>query len=239
MSIKSKTIPEEMLWPILNSIHPTKLRIYATLLYCLACRSGELLPYTHYKIKYKKTNKGKLIRNENGNPIIEKRIINYESEGIPVSTIKLKKDLIEFNEIPNFKTRTKEYKTGFVAKKICPLFKEIYDYVFERKQSQKEEDEKAINSGVPPKTIYLFEKDFPLESNEQFYWRVKKQLQRFLSKKGFTVHSLRVTRATKAGNDSGNVYYVQSITGHKNINMASEYVKKRNLLDNMKRYEGI
>ncbi len=228
------------MWATLNAIQPPKLQTYAALLYWLACRAGELLPYTHYKITYKKDENGKLLYDKNRKAIVVSRETNYTSPGIPVSTVTVQDNYIEFSEIPVFKSRNKDtVKAGIVPAKNNPLYSQITSYVLERKAVQQKFNEEASESGSPPVTVYLFEKELESESDLQFFWRFKKQLERFMNKKGFTVHSLRVTRATDVGNVSGDAFYVQSITGHASINMAGEYVKKKKLIDSMKRYGGI
>jgi len=236
--IKTKAIPKEDLYPILLAIKPPKLQVYAALLYWLACRAGELLPYTHYKVAYKKDSNDKLVRDANKNAIILSKEIDYTTPGIPISTVAVEPDFIEFTEVPVFKSRGIKYKNGFVRRKGNPMFDQIATYVIERRALQANANAIAEGSGKPPTTIYLFEKELEEESDLQFYWRFKKKLERFMNKKGYTVHSLRKTRATVAGNISGDAYYVQSITGHASIGMASEYVAKKKLFESMKKYEG-
>lgn len=243
MTTKTRAIPEQDLFPLLLSIKKRKLQVYASLLYWLAARAGELLPYEHYKTTYKRDSEGKLIRDDKGHCIVETREKLFSSPGIPVSTIVVHKTYIEFNQVPVFKSKKgfkeTDYKTGIVPKAKNPVFESILSYVIERKAVQQKVNEEAENSGSPPATIFLFEPEVEDVDGEHFFWRFKKQLDRVMNAKGFSTHSLRKTRATKAGNDSGDAYYVQSITGHASINMASEYVAKKRLLDNMKKYEGI
>jgi integrase len=240
MATKTTVKPEEELIPLLQSIQPPKLQTYAALLYWLACRAGELLPYTHYKTTYKKNlETKKLVKDINGNFIIEKREKVFETPGIPVSTIKVMDEWIEFTSIPVFKSKeNNKTKTGFVPKKNNPLFQTILKYVAERKAIQTIEYEKTKENGSLIRTVYLFERELAGETNQQFFWRFKKALERYMNYSGYTIHSLRKTRATKAGNISGDPYYVQSITGHASISMASEYVQSKKLFDSMKRYEG-
>jgi len=240
METKTVPIPMEDLFPILQSIDTLKMRVYASLLYWLAARAGELLPYQHYKTVYKRDEKGNLIRDHKGFCEIESRTELYSSLGVPVSTIRVEEDIIFFDSIPVFKSKKKGLtKAGIVPRKKNPLFEDITSFVSQRKQLQEKANTEAENSGKPPATIYLFEKELESESNEQFFWRFKKRLDRLLSKKGYSSHSFRKTRLTRAGNVSGDVFYVKALSGHSGINMASEYVAKKNLFDNMKRYEGL
>jgi len=243
MSTKTRPIPQQDLFPLLQSIHKRKLQVYASLLYWLAARAGELLPYEHYKTTYKKDEKGKALRDEKGHCIIESREKLFSSPGVLVSTINVNKTYIEFLQVPVFKSKKglkeTDFKTGIVPKAKNPLFSVILSYVEERKALQDKANKEAENSGVPPATVFLFDKEEQDLDGEHFFWRFKKQLDRVMSAKGFSSHSLRKTRATKAGNDSGDAFYVQSLTGHSSIGMASEYVAKRRLLDNMKKYEGL
>ena len=239
MEIKTKVIPQEDLWPLISSIKDRKMRVYASLLYWLAARAGELLPYQHYKTKYKRDYAGKLIRNEEGSCLIASRLRLFESKGIPVSTIHVKENIIFFDAVPVFKSKNKlSSKPGIVPKKNNPLFEEITSLVNERKALQELENKQAENSGKPPATIFLFEKESVLDSDELFFWRFKKRLDRIMAKTGFSPHSFRKTRLTKAA-ESGDAYYVKALSGHSGIEMASQYVAPKNLFESMKKYEGV
>jgi hypothetical protein len=239
MQTKTNVIPQEDLWPLIQSIKDKKMRVYASLLYWLASRAGELLPYQHYKTIYKRDAKGKLIRNSEGSCLIESKTKIFESKGVSVSTIKVTPNVIFFDAVPVFKSRKRtSSKPGIVPRKQNPLFEEISSFINERKALQETANKQAENSGSPPTTIYLFEKESFLESDELFYWRFKKRLDRIMAKKGFSTHSFRKTRLTKAA-DSGDAFYVKAISGHAGIEMASQYVAPKNLFDSMKKYEGL
>jgi len=242
MTTKTRAIPEQDLFPLLQSIKNTQLKVYASLLYWLAARAGELLPYEHYQTKYKRDKKNQLIRDKKGHCIVESRIKLFTSPGIPFSTIQVKDNYIEFLQVPVFKTKKgikeTDYKTGLISKNKNPVYEDILNYVLKKKKIQEAKNKAAENSGSPPDTIYLFSKGVEDKDSEHFFWRFKKRLDRVMWKKGFTTHSLRKSRLTKAGNSSGDVFFVKDISGHKSIGMASEYVAKKRLLDNMKKYEG-
>jgi len=237
MTTNTAVISKEDLFPLLLSIKQRDLRVYASLLYWLACRAGELLPYQHYKTTYKRNEKGELIRDDRGFCEIESREEIYSSPGIPVSSIEVKENMILFSAIPIFKSKKKgETKIGIVPKKNNPLFGDIASYISERKELQARRNSEAENSGSPPSTVYLFQTELLDDTPELFFWRFKKRLDRVLSKKGFSPHSLRKTRLTHIGQKSGNVFYVKALSGHASISMASEYVASKNLLDDMKKY---
>lgn len=237
MTTKTQTISKQDLFPLLLSIKQKDLRVYAALLYWLACRAGELLPYQHYKTTYKRDSEGYLIRNKKGFCEIQSKETTYSSPGIPVSSITIKPKMILFSAIPIFKSKKKDHtKIGVVPKRNNPLFETIASYIEERKEIQEKENKKAENSGKPPATVYLFESNLLGDTNELFFWRFKKRLDRILEKKGYSSHSLRKSRLTHIGQKSGNVFYVKALSGHASINMASEYVAEKNLLDDMKKY---
>jgi len=239
MTTNTPIIPDQELFPLLQSIKNKKLRIYATLLYYLAARAGELMPYQHYKTFYKKDEQGKLLRDENNRGIMLHKIMKNESPGVKVSTIEIMNNGIQFNSLPVFKAKEIKEKTGFVQKKDNPLYNDVLSYVLERKELQEKENKIAEHSDVPPKIIYLFDKDYPEETREQYFWRIRKRLYRIMYKQGYRIHSLRKTRLSQAGNISGDPFYVKSLSGHATINMADEYVQGKNLRDMMKKYEGI
>ena len=237
MTTNTLVIPKEDLFPLLLSIKQRDLRVYAGLLYWLACRAGELLPYQHYKTTYKRDKDGVLVRDEKGFCEIESRQEIYSSPGIPISTIEVKEKMILFSVIPVFKSKKKgETKIGIVPKKNNPLFADITTYINERKELQDKRNKEAENSGSPPPTVFLFETDLFNDTPELFFWRFKKRLDRVLAKKHFSPHSLRKTRLTHIGQKTGNVFYVKALSGHASIEMASEYVASKNLLDDMKKY---
>lgn len=237
MSTKTPVIPKEDLFPLLLSIKQRDLRVYAGLLYWLACRAGELLPYQHYKTTYKRDKEDKLVRDEKGFCEIVSREEIYSSPGIPISSIEIKKDMILFSAIPIFKSKKKgETKIGIVPKKNNPLFEEITSLISERKEVQEKLNKEAENSGRPPATVYLFQTELFNDTPELFFWRFKKRLDRVLARKGFSPHSLRKTRLTHIGQKTGNVFLVKALSGHASISMASEYVASKNLLDDMKKY---
>ncbi len=239
METKTTAIPQQDLWPLVQSIRSKKMRVYASLLYWLAARAGELLPYQHYKTLYKRDENDQLIRNINGSCKIESKTKVFESPGVPVSTIRVNPDIIFFDAVPVFKSKKQTTtKPGIVPRKNNPLFEEITSYVNERKALQEVENKQAENSGSPPTTIFLFDKESPYESSELFFWRFKKRLDRVMRKKGFSTHSFRKTRLTKAA-ESGDAYYVKAVSGHAGIEMASQYVAPKNLFESMKKYEGV
>ena len=240
MTTKAIVIPKEDLMPFLAGIKSPQTQTYACLLYWLACRSGELLPYTHYKLIYKRDEQGKLVKDDSGNYVVVSKSVSYDSPGVRVSDIHVGENMIEFDNIPVFKSKERnKTKNGFVPRKNNPLFDNIALYINNRKRLQDLENQKALDSGSSPATVWLFEKEFPTDTNELFFWRFKKRLDRLLHKRGWSSHSLRKTRLTHAGNVSGDPYFVQELSGHASINMASEYVAKRKLFDSMRKYREV
>ena len=88
--------------------------------------------------------------------------------------------------------------------------------------------------------MFLFEADSEKDI-EKFVWRFTKRLYLSLKKADptFKIHTLRVSRATDAGDASGDAFYVRDITGHKSIQMAAEYTKSKNFIDKARKYEGV
>ena len=219
---------------VLSSISDREDRVYAYLLFWLACREGEIIPYAHFKHKYSKKEgeiKGKLLD--------KKHLTN--TFGINIDDVHIENDdvlglYIDIDKVPVFKTKDLDRsKNGLIFAKGNPFFNEILGYVRERKQLREQQKESGDMQAV-----YLF----PVPAGgwaeiQRSFWTRRKRLDRHLklADKEFRIHSLRRSRASIAGNNSGDVFYVRNLTGHKSIEMASTYVAKRKLLDSMKKYE--
>ena len=236
--VKTEAFTQERVIELIQTITKPKLRAYATILYWLACRAGEPLPYIHYEYKYKKDNQTQqLIRDEKGNPILESKTFKYASQGIEIDSIILEPSFIKFNKIPVFKTKEIDYKEGFIPQKNNPLFVDLCAFIQERKTLREE-----LKAQGNPRMFYLFEPQNLTEKDTlNLYWRMQKALIKELKSKepNFKIHSLRVSRATQAGDASGDPFYVQSITGHVSIEQASQYTKSRNFKDKFQKYEGL
>ena len=221
--------PFERIVEVVSSIPNKQDRVYAELLFCLACREGEIVPYVHYKHKYSKQT------DEEPNKLLDKKQIAC-SYGINVDDVYFTGDFIGFNKIPVFKTKNlSESKAGFIFKKNNPFFYDILTWVQKRKAIR--ENKKGEGNITP---VYLF--DVPVQGVEDIqrdFWARRKRLERQLKKadKLFRPHSLRKSRATIAGNISGDVFYVRDLLGHKSIEMSSRYVAKKKLFDSIQKYE--
>lgn len=229
MVVKGKAFSQERVFEVILSIQGNDLRVYAALLYWLACRSGELLPYAHYKSRYSKR------KGEHGTRRLLKKRFSHITYGVDIDSVEVSEDLIRFKEVPVFKLRKGQNKEGFVFRKNNPLFTDIREWVLKRKALREElQDKGELN------TVYLFSSgDFGVGEVNRFFWMFKKRLERALKlvDKSFSVHSLRVSRATVAGNASGDAFYVRDITGHSSVEMAGQYVKGKRLFENMRKYE--
>jgi hypothetical protein len=219
-----------------SSLHSLELKVYGYLTYALACRAGELLPYPHYKTVYEKLENGKY-------KAMSKQFVSY-SLGVSVASISYldlngkvidgsNKDLvlaIRFDKIPVFKQPENTTKTGFVFRKGNPFFPFILNYV---------ESRKVVQVATKGKLVYLFAPTEEIDLGGYFY-RFKRRFERAMKKvlPEFHVHQLRVTRASVAGDLSGNPFYVQELTGHANILQAAAYTKSKGLYDKIKKYEG-
>jgi hypothetical protein len=230
--VKTDAKTERQIINTITAIPERELKAYAAVLFWTACRAGELLPYQHYKLYYKKDN-GRIMTDEYYKPLIDRREATNITYGINVEDIEIDKEKIHFKKIPVFKTRGETQKEGLIWKVDHPLYDHIISYINERKAVMQ-----SLRDQGNPKAVYLFEAESP-EEIERYTWRVTKRLYIALKKADptFKIHTLRVSRATIAGDASGDPFYVQSITGHKSIQMASEYTKSRNFLDKARRYE--
>ena len=226
---EAPTYTFERIVEVISNISNIEDRVYAELLFWLACREGELAPYVHYKHKYTKGHDGEPPR------LKDKKQLSC-SFGLNVDNIELGDEYITITNIPVFKTKNlSESKNGFVFKKGNPFFNDIYKYVAGRKAIRERQKELGDVTAV-----YLFDVvPGGVKSIQQDFWARRKRLERHLKKadKDFRIHSLRRSRATIAGDASGDVFYVRDLTGHKTVEMASRYVSKRRLFDSMKKYE--
>lgn len=238
--VKTDSQKEERILAVINNIQEQNLKVYAAILYFTACRAGEILPYQHIKINYKKTLEGKLELDELYRPIVESKQETNITYGINVDDIEILPDKIHFKKIPVFKTRGETCKEGIIWNTPNPIYQNVIDYIKERIDYRDKLREKGNLESV-----FLFESDKESKKDKEddikkFTWRFTKRLYMALKKVDptFKIHTLRVSRATVAGDKSGDPFYVQSITGHKSIQMASEYTKSKNFMDRAKKYEG-
>lgn len=232
--VKTLAFDQSRVMDLLKAINRPNLRAYGTLLYWLACRAGEPLPYIHYEHHYQKDFEGKAVLNEKGLPVLENKELKYKSFGIDVDSITLTPKYIQFKKIPIFKTRQLDYKEGLIPQANNPLFDDLCEFINERKKFKD-----ALREQGNQRTVYLFEAKDEADM-ETYYWRLSKALIKELKsmEPTFKIHSLRVSRATQAGDASGDPFYVQSITGHASIEQASQYTKSRNFKDKFEKYEG-
>jgi integrase len=238
--VKTDSQKEERILTIINNIQERNLKAYATILYYTACRAGEILPYQHIKLNYAKQQNGKMKLDEYSRPIVESKEETNITYGINVDDIDILPDRIHFKKIPVFKTRGETCKEGIIWGSDNPLYKHILDYIKEKMEYR---DKLREDNNL--ESVFLFESDKENKKDKQedikkFTWRFTKRLYLALKKVDptFKIHTLRVSRATVAGDKSGDPFYVQSITGHQSIQMASEYTKSRNFMDRAKKYEG-
>lgn len=232
MVTEAPAYPFERIKEIILNITRQEDRVYAELLYCLACREGEIVPYTHYKHKYSKKK-----RDNNDEPpqLLDKKhsICSY---GINIDDVLRLEDHIAFERVPVFKTKNKnEHKPGFILNNH-PFYFDILNWVEKRKNLRQQKQAVGDTSAV-----YLF--DVPSTDPiviQRNFWARRKRLERALKKsdESFRIHSLRKSRATLAGVVSGNIFYVRDLLGHRTIEQSSKYVARKKLFDSMKKYEG-
>jgi integrase len=245
---KSKAYPRQDIFRVIDSIKEPTLRVYLALTFFMACRSGELLPYQHYKTTYEKNAEGKMmkVKAEDGSTYgkVLARTPEYVSLGVAVDDISYefsedkKIDMIIFNKLPVFKSKRKAFDKGYVVKTNNPFFDEIVAWIEHKKKIQADLREQRLIKDR--RIVYLF--DLPDGyTPERYYWAKKKQVQRLVKKylPGFRLHSLRSSRATDAAELShGDIFYVQGITRHRDIRNLQQYVQPVHMKEKARQYEG-
>lgn len=241
--VKAKAYPKEEIYNLIGKITDPEIRVYLTMSFAMANRSGELLPYQHYSTKYMKDSDGNLlkvkgVKGDYG--VIESRTPSWVSYGVDVGKIHYKYDsegeveIIVIDEIPVFKTRKMTFDKGYIYRGGNPFFDEIKRYIDNRK---------ALLS-PSKRVVYLFEKEAG-DTPERFFWRFKKRVQKAINKVlpgsmiDFKIHSLRTSRATDSAEVSGgDIFYVQAITRHRELKNLQQYVQPVQMEKKIKKYEG-
>jgi hypothetical protein len=158
--VKSEGYPKQEIFKLIDDIQPKsndadhiqlakEIRVYLAMTYFIASRSGELLPYIHYKSKYQKDPKTKKTLFVNGKkgpyPILARTKTGKKMRrpisktlGPFVKDIKYRYD--ENDEakmivvsVPVFKNKDIPYETGYIPRKGNPFFGEILCYINETK----------------------------------------------------------------------------------------------------------
>ena len=245
--VKSKAYPKQEIYNILRQVKNKEARVYLAMTYFMANRSGELLPYLHYKYKYAKDKKGKLVTYVASSgreyPLIKSRKPCNISLGVDVRGIVFKYDKQDnvrliLMSVPVFKVKEIAYEVAYIVRKNNPFFEEILGFVEERRVVAR----KYFNK----KPVYLFGDIKPNRLGhysgrvvERFFWSFKKRVQYALKRiePGFRVHSLRVSRATSAADESGgDIFYVQGVTRHRDLKNLEQYVKPVRMEEKVEKY---
>jgi len=246
--VKAQAYSKESIYELIGLLDKDKYaieRVYLAITFSLANRSGELLPYQHYTSTYERNAEGKLllIKGDTEGVVYAKRLTHYPSyvsNGVDVATITYKYDnnnnidMIVFDKIPVFKSKTITTEPGVILKTGNPFFEEILAYIKQRQ---------ALPANKLNR-VWLFQKP-DNTTHERFFWTFKKRVQKAIKQvlpagmSDFVLHSLRTSRATDAASKSkGNIFYVKSITRHRSIKNLEQYVQTINLENDVRQYEG-
>jgi hypothetical protein len=241
--VKAKAFPKQEIYQLISSCEGEDIRVYLAMSFAMANRSGELLPYQHYKTTYKKDSDGRLLQvaGDKGNyAVLDTKTPTWVSQGVNVSDIEYEYDsegkveLIVIKRVPVFKTKQMSFGEGYIYRVGNPLFDEIVAWINKRK---------ALVTLSNP-LVYLFELPEG-RTPERFFWSFKKRVQKEVRKHlvgnliQFKLHSLRSSRATDASEASGgDVFYVQAITRHRDVRNLQQYVQPVHMKRDIKKYEG-
>jgi len=246
--VKAESYPKEEIFDLINKIravNPTnkqltkQIKVYLAMTYFMANRSGELLPYLHYKTKYEKGEDGKTLFVQGIRsvyPMLKDTKPVSKTLGSKVKEIKYRYDSnnqvkMIIVKVPVFKSKGLPEEPAYIPRKGNPFFSEILDYI----NVLKEKDIKREIDDQDYSPVYLFgnisvDEDGLCDAWEiqRFFWSFKKQVQLAINKvkPGFKLHSLRSSRATDAAESSkGDIFYVQGVTRHRDLKNLEQYVK--------------
>ena len=240
--VKAERYPQEDIFRLINKIERKESRIYLIMSYYMANRSGELLPYLHYKTTYAKDSKTKKTLMKQGKrsvyPILKTKKPVSLTKGPIVSDIRYKYDdegnpRMIIVPVPVFKTKGLPFEEAYIPRKNNPYFKEVYDYIEQRKQRDVERKHFLPKDKYYPLGLFgefdIDEKGLiDIGEIQRYFWRFKKRVQTEIYKfaPGFKLHSLRTSRATNAAEQSkGDIFYVQGVTRNRDLKNLEQYVK--------------
>jgi len=241
--VKAKAFPKPEIYGLINKCEGEDIRVYLAMSFAMANRSGELLPYQHYKKTYQRDMNGKLmvVHGDRGDyAVLATSTPTLTSQGVNVSDIdydyddKGEVELIIIHKVPVFKTKKLTFGEGYIYREGNPFFQEILGFINKRK-------ELVVSKNKP---VFLFELPEG-KTPERFFWSFKRRVQKEVKKHlvgnlvEFKLHSLRSSRATDAAEASGgDIFYVQAITRHRDVRNLQQYVQPVHMKQDIRKYEG-